>query len=300
MQTTNSAIKSAMNGVNVMLMGPGGSGKTFSIGTLVDLGKYEVFYLGLENGIESLIGYWVDRGKPIPSNLHWAQAMGHTAGFAELLDSATKANTLTFESLTKQQDTNKSKFDGMRKLLTLLHNFVDERTGESFGPVDKWGTDRILILDGLTGLGNAAMANLIGGKAVRSQSDWGVAQSFVMNSLENLTNNCPCHFVLIAHVEREQDQVFGGVKIMPSTLGKAISGLITPKFSDVILTSNQAGKWTWSTSDAMADLKTRNLPTAAGQAPTFAPIMQKWEARKAAMLAAIGSPDEASPSTTNT
>ena len=60
----------SLPGFNVMLMGPAGSGKTHAIGTLVDAGL-EVFYLALEPGLESLLGYWTDRGKPIPDNLHW-------------------------------------------------------------------------------------------------------------------------------------------------------------------------------------------------------------------------------------
>ena len=60
----------ALPGVNVLLMGPSGTGKTHSIGTLVDLG-IDVFYLALEAGMESLLGYWTDRGKEVPANLHW-------------------------------------------------------------------------------------------------------------------------------------------------------------------------------------------------------------------------------------
>ena len=62
--------KPSLPGFNVMLMGPAGSGKTHSIGTLVDAG-IEVFYLALEPGLESLLGYWTDNDKPIPPNLHW-------------------------------------------------------------------------------------------------------------------------------------------------------------------------------------------------------------------------------------
>ena len=53
--------ETALPGVNVMLMGPAGTGKTHSIGTLADAGL-EVFYLGLESGLESLYGYYTDKG----------------------------------------------------------------------------------------------------------------------------------------------------------------------------------------------------------------------------------------------
>ena len=46
-------------GVNVLLMGPSGTGKTHSIGTLVDTGL-QTHYLAFEAGVESLLGYWTD------------------------------------------------------------------------------------------------------------------------------------------------------------------------------------------------------------------------------------------------
>lgn len=269
---------SAMNGFNIVLMGPTGTGKTYSIATLVNAGL-EVFYLGLENGIESLIGYWVDKGLPVPKNLHWANAMSSSASFLDQQDMAKKANIMQLDGLSKLVDPNKGKYDQMHKLLGLLSNFVDERTGESFGPVDKWGPERVLVIDGLTGIGNAAMSNIVGGRPTKSMADWGTAQTFVMNLLRSLCDGCPCHFVLLAHVERETDQVLGGIKIMPSTLGKSIAGLIAPMFSDVILAERQGEKFTWNTANPMADLKTRNLPIKADLPPDFGPIYKKWKAR---------------------
>ena len=56
-------------GPKVLLMGEGGTGKTHSLGTLVDwcaANNLEVFALFTENGRETLLGYWKDRGLPIP------------------------------------------------------------------------------------------------------------------------------------------------------------------------------------------------------------------------------------------
>lgn len=269
---------STLPGYNVLLMGPSGTGKTHSIGTLVDSGV-EVFYLALEPGLESLLGYYTDKNKPIPENLHWHTLDAPKASFAELIDSATKINTLSFESITKMQDPNRSKHNQFIGLLTALNDFPDDRTGTKFGAVNTWGPSRALILDGLTGLNNAAMALVIGGKPVKNQADWGVAQDQVYRILSLLTASCNCHFILIAHVERETDQVLGGVKIMISTLGKALAPKLPVMFSDVILTVRQGNEWSWDTASAMADVKTRNLPIQAKNTPTFATIMAKWKAR---------------------
>lgn len=270
--------QSTLPGVNVLLMGPSGTGKTHSIGTLVDTGV-EVFYLALEPGLESLLGYYTDRGKEVPANLHWHTLDAPQASFLELLDNAKKINTLSFESITKMQDPNRSKHNQFIGLLMALNNFPDDRTGEKFGPVNEWGPQRALVLDGLTGLNNAAMSLVIGGKPVKNQADWGVAQDQVYKILSLLCANCACHFILISHVERETDQVLGGVKITISTLGKALAPKLPVMFSDVILTVRQGDKWTWDTASAMADVKTRNLPIIATNQPTFATIITKWKAR---------------------
>ena len=275
---TTPVVKSTLPGFNVLLMGPAGTGKTHSIGTLVDAG-IEVFYLGLEPGLEALLGYYTDRGQKIPDNLHWHMLKAPTASFMELLDNAQKINTLSLDSLAKMADPNRSKHNRFIELLTALNNFPCDRTGQSFGPVNTWTPSRALVIDGMAGIGQCAMSLVIGGKAVKSQSDWGIAQDQVEKLLRMLCDSCPCHFVLLSHVERETDQILGGVKLTVSTLGRALAPKIPPMFSDVILAVRQGDKWTWDTANAQADLKTRNLPIKADNPPTFAGIVAKWKAR---------------------
>lgn len=269
---------SLLAGVNVLLEGPTGTGKTHAIGTLVDSGV-EVFFQALESGLESLIGYYTDRGKPIPSNLHWNTLSTISGGFAALAKSAKEIGDLTQDSLYKIQDFERGKRNHFHKLLMQLADFHDERTGQKFGPVDSWGPDRALVMDGLTGLGLFAMSLVVGQKPVRSQTDWGIAQDQVEKLLRQLCDGCKCHFVLLSHVEREVDAVMGGVKVTVSSLGKALPPKIPPMFSDVILTSRQGTNWTWSTANALCDLKTRNLPVAENIKPDFDQIIQKWKSR---------------------
>lgn len=270
--------KSVLAGVNVMLMGPAGTGKTYSIGTLAEAGV-EVFYLGLEPGLESLLAYWTDKGKEIPPNVHWHNMEAPKASFSELMDSANKINTMQLDTLAKMQDPNRSKHNQFIKLLECLNDFPDDRTGNKFGCVDTWGPNRALIVDGMAGLARAAMSLVVGGKPVRSQSDWGLAQDQVEKIVRLWTDNCRCHFVLIAHVEREQDAILGGIKLMVSTLGKALAPKLPPMFSDVILTERSGSNFTWNTGSAMADVKTRNLPIAEKIPADFGQIISKWKSR---------------------
>lgn len=272
------ATSSALPGTNVLLIGPAGTGKTYSLATLVESGV-EVFYLALEPGLEALLGYWIDNGKPVPDNLHWHFLPPADASFTELQDSAIKINMMSLKALADMQDPNRSKYNQFVKIYTVLNNFEDQRTGEKFGSVDSWGADRAIVIDSLTGLNNASLSSIVGGKPVRSQSDWGIAQNQLESLLRKLADGCRCHFILLAHVEREVDQILGGVKLMVSTLGKALAPKIPPMFSDVILTRREGTKFSWSTADPTADTKTRNLPLREGIDPSFGQIITKWRAR---------------------
>lgn len=277
METTE-VVKSTLPGTNVLLMGPAGTGKTHAIGSLVDAGV-EVFYLALEPGLESVLGYFTDKGKEVPANLHWHQIEAPKASFMELMGSAQKINSMALDSLAKMSDPNRSKHNQFIKILEALNNFPDDRTGEKYGCVDTWTASRALVVDGMAGLARAAMSLVVGGKPVRNQSDWGIAQDQVEKIVRMWTDNCRCHFVLIAHVERETDAVLGGVKIMISTLGKALGPKLPPMFSDVILTVREGQKFSWDTGSALADVKTRNLPIAQGIPADFGAIINKWKSR---------------------
>ena len=270
--------KSTLPGTNVLLMGPAGTGKTYSIGTLADAGV-EVFYLGLEPGLESLLAYWTDKGKEVPPNVHWHNLEAPKASFAEFIDSATKINTMQLDTLAKMQDPNRSKHNQFIKILEVLNDFSDNRTGSKFGCVDTWGTNRALVVDGMAGLARAAMSLVVGGKPVRSQSDWGISMDQVEKIVRLWTDHCRCHFVLLAHVEREQDAILGGIKLMVSTLGKALAPKLPPMFSDVILTERSGSNFSWNTGSAMADVKSRNLPISEKLPADFGQIVKKWQSR---------------------
>lgn len=271
----------ALPGVNILLEGPAGTGKTTSIGTLVDLGL-EVFFLAIEPGYESLYGYWTDRGKEVPSNLHVMRLKPAQASFLEMIDAAKKINTLSLEALSKMADPNRGKYNQFVALLEALNNFTDDRTGEIFGSMDSWDQSRVLVIDGMAGINQCAMSLVIGGKPVRSQADWGIAQNVIENFLRQLCDGCRCHFVLLAHVERETDMVLGGVKLMTSTLGRALAPKIPPMFSEVILTVRNGDKFVWDTASTLADTKSRYLPMRGDHPQDFKFIFDKWLLRNQA------------------
>lgn len=264
--------------MNVLLEGPTGTGKTYALGTIPRPGL-ETFVLFTESGLESFLAHWTDKGQEVPSNVHWHVLDRASTNFSTLAQTAETINRQSQESLHKMSDPNRSSHNQFIGLLRALADFPDDRTGGHFGPVDKWGPDRCLALDSLTGINPIALSLVVGGKPVRSQADWGIAQTQIENLIRQLCDGCKCHFVLTAHVEREMDQVFGGVKVTVSTLGRALAPKIPPMFSDVILTVREGTKFSWSTANALADLKTRNLPLAEGITPSFGAIFDKWQSR---------------------
>lgn len=268
----------ALPGFNCLLQGDAGTGKTTSVHTLVETGL-EVFYLACEPGMESLIGWWADKGKPVPDNLHWHYLAPPKSNFSNLIQGAKDVNTQTYEMLTKKQDPKRSEHNYFVKLLECLNGFVDQRTGESFGSVDEWDTSRVLVIDPMTGINRAAMDLVVGNKPVKSPSDWGIAQDQVERLVRMLTDGCRCHFVMLAHVEKELDPILGGMRITVSTLGKALAPKIVPMFSDVVYAYRDGRDFLWSTLNSNAIVKNRNLRMDDKLPPSFGPMVDTWRKR---------------------
>lgn len=259
-------------------MGPSGTGKTHSIRSLADTGL-ETFALFLEPGLETLIGAYSDKGDPLPPNLHWHYLQPKTQGFDQLKAAADNIGKFDLAGLAKIKDIRRSQSNQLLDLYTILNDFPDQRTGEKFGPVDTFDNRKVLVIDSLSALNRICMDAVVGTKPVKDMAEWGIAQNQVLALLHKLTSGCLCHFVLIAHVERETDQILGGVKLMVSSLGKAITSQIPQPFSDVILSSREGDKFFWDTANAMADVKTRNLPIQSKLPSSFEPIWRRWEER---------------------
>ena len=258
----------------ILLMGPSGTGKTYSIRTLVDAG-ITPFVIFTEPGREVL--------QDIPSSkLHWKYIPPTTSDLGALADMAKKVNTLTFESLTKLTDANRSKHNQLLEVIATLNEFKCDRTGESYGPVEKWGPDRAIVIDSLTGLNKMAMALVVGGRPTKSMADWGLAQDMLRKLLDYLTTVPKCLVVLIAHVARERDEITGGTYITINTLGQKLAPEVPVFFSDVILSVRAGSEFTWSTAAPQTDTKTRNLPIKEKIPPTFVPIVENFKQKEAA------------------
>ncbi len=273
-------------GPNILENGESGVGKTYSLGTLVDWAAkqtppMECFYLDIENSLETLLGYWRDRGLPVPANLHWHQIKAAPVSLSQMLSGAKDTGDLSYELLTKKQDVNRGTNNPFYKILTAMSDFKDDRTGKTFGPVDKFGVDKIFMLDSFTELSNAAAKMVIGARPTMAPPDYGVAQNHLMNFLRLCTQGMACTFVMTAHPTREKNEMTGTVHTTIKTVGTAIQAEIPPLFSDVIYAVREGNKFSWDTAAYGVVTKTRYLGYKSGINPDFGQIMDMWKKRGA-------------------
>jgi hypothetical protein len=281
------AAETELYGPNVLLMGGSGTGKTHSISTLVEWAQRngrEVFCLFTENGLETLLSVWRDRGLEVPACLHWHQQLTRPLGLARIMDAAEKVGKMSYEMLTKLQDANRSgaanENNAFWQILSSCADFPDDRTGKKFGSIDSWGTDRIFVLDSLTELSNAAMKMQVGNRPAAAPPDYGVAQGNLMNFLRLCTQGCKCTFVLTAHVDRYTDEVTQTTKISVRSVGQALAPEIPTIFSEVLYTVREADRFYWDTVAYGVEAKTRSLGYRGKIDPNFAQIMDLWLKRR--------------------
>lgn len=270
-------------GPKVCLMGLGGTGKTYALGTLADWAAANGFELALlftENSLETFLGYFRDKGKEPPPCIYWHQQITRAVGLKALLEAADKVGKLSYEALAKSVDANRGgENNAFWKILQSCSDFTDDRTGKKLGPVDSFPAKRIFAIDSLTELSNAAFKMQVGSRPMASPGDYGVAQNNLMNFLRLLTQGVECPFVMTAHVDRETDAVTQTTKIMIKAIGKALASEIPTLFSDVIYTVRDGTNFYWDTAAFGVDTKTRSLGYRSKINPDFAQIFDVWKKR---------------------
>lgn len=258
-------------GPKILLLGGTGTGKTYSLRTL----ERETFVLFTEPGMETVSDISCADG------LHWHYVSPVSASWDVLMDGAKKINQLSLEALTKVTDLNKTKFTEMLDIYSTCANFKCDRCGKEFGAIDKFDpATRAFALDSLSGLSIAAMNLVAGTKPVKAIPDWGIAMDTIERFLTTLTTAVPCPVVVIAHLEREVDEISGGVQLMASTLGRKLAPKIPRFFSDVVLARRSGTTFEWSTAAMNTDLKARNLPISDHIPPNFKALFDVWSKRQ--------------------
>lgn len=272
---------SSIEGPKVLLIGAAGSGKTRSLATFADWASRQslprrVIVLFTENSLETFLGFWRDRQLEVPGNIHWHVVKTKALPFDSLVKGADMVGKLAYKAITEMVDPMKGQNNPYLKIMQVLAKFTDDRTGEDLGSISDWSSNDIFMLDSLSELANACMKMVIGNKPTASPSDYGVAQNNLLNFLRFITQGFPPTLVMTAHVQRQQDEITGGVKLMTKAIGKAMGDDIPQLFSEVIGCVRDGTNWYWDTANSSLDTKTRYLPIQSKISPDGAQIMDKW------------------------
>lgn len=252
-----------MEAHNVLLLGPIGTGKTSALRTIPDTGR-ELLVLATEPGIDKILG-------DLPEDkVHWHYVSPATTDWDTLKQNAKLANEHTMEQLQKLQSPNLRKYQQFIELLDTLADFTCDRCGKNFGEIDDWGPDKVLAIDGLTGISQMSIDLVCGPKPIKSLPEWLCGQDQIKRLIDKLCDDTKCSFVLISHAAREHNELTGGTNLMVSTLGSKLAPKIIEPFDEVILTVRNGKEFHWSTMDNDTDLKTRSLEFSNELTPDFA------------------------------
>jgi hypothetical protein len=230
--------------VKVINMADSGAGKTGALAALANAG-WELFIMDFDAGYKILAQYLTPEG-------------------------AKRVHVLTFTDPMKPKGlavVPKRKPQAYVRAVQALSGWKDD--DEDFGPVEKWGGNRILVIDSLTHFSRSAMrytiGNYVGLESTEPSdlhrwmhpwiSDYGEAQDRVRVAFEMLYGeDIKCNLIVNAHVLkiggggkqavkdketgevyiREVDSAVDG-KGYPMTIGRALSPFVSTYFNTVVM-----------------------------------------------------------------
>ena len=202
--------------VKAICIGDSGSGKTAALASLARAG-YEVFILDYDNGVDILLD-------PIV--------------LAPEFRSRIIAETLTDKMVKGVNGPVCQAPTAARNGVNLLTKWKD------YGAVDKWGPNRVLVIDSITMQGNACLnwvrkLNMRVGQGLRI-NDWGDAISMQERMLQLLySDEVGCHVIVNAHITYQggdDTAIDMGVKGWPSALGSKFPPKVGRYFNMVVRT----------------------------------------------------------------
>lgn len=270
------------------LIGEPGSGKTHSLITLLEAG-IEVFIVVTDpNGLDTILDQVQKHkdGAALMLKLHWTIVSPVSPGWKALREMGTTVGALGYEDIAKlKQGIGKAHMSTFSTLIESFANFVDDRTGQSFGDVTTWDDSRALVIDSLSGINKIMKDHTVGYKPSLHQGEWGIAMNLEEQLIFTLASDLQCYFVVCAHLDKVPNEVTGVPSISIAALGNKLGPQLVKLFSEVVHTKREGPAFFWSTSEMNMAVKNRALPINAKLPPSFLPIVEAHLRRKAAISA---------------
>jgi hypothetical protein len=256
-------------GPKVLLMGDSGTGKTTSLISLIEQGQ-TVFAIATEQNFMQIMKPHLGKG------CHYTYIPAQpTQSPSNILDMLKKINMLSYENLTKTVDPFKMQNNRLIDVGQALNSFTCDCCKKNWESPTTWNTDRVLCFDGMSGLSDMAFALVVGNKPVRGMPDYQVAQN-ALRMILNICVNLKTMFVLVTHLDKEQDVVSGRYYATVRTVGQKLGPDLPRLFSDCVRSVRDGAKITWDTADSQATVVGRHLPMSAGLEPNFKQLVSNW------------------------
>lgn len=220
----NLTSKKEKDPLKVLVIGDSGTGKTGALAALANAG-YELFILDLDNGTDILNFVVQDKYK---NKVH----------IETLTDTGKMSGSGTNQKIIKLNP------QAFPKALSLLQKWKDSETGEDFGPVSSWSTNRVLVVDSLSFLGMAALDYVLAkngrGGEQPFQADWGEAMRMLEQTLQIIySTEIKCHVVMNSHITYQQVEGSGIQKGLPMGLGSQLPPKIGRYFNMMLMTRSK-------------------------------------------------------------
>lgn len=264
--------KGKLPGLKILLEGEPGTGKTYAIRSAFAAGL-NVRVIFNEQSQTTL----ADLPFAGEKTVQWHYIQPPAVNWNALNEVFLKVNTLSNASLQSDAIGQREQRQFM-EVVTSCNDFVSDRDGKSYGDISTWGTDTLFVIDGLSSLTTSAIRLSVGYKPILTQPDWGVVQNTLRLLLQPLTENLFCHFLLIAHIDREIDEVRGGTRKVPATAGRKLAPRIPEMFGEAIMAYRKDAKFLWRTfGDDDAMIKGRVLGLINDQPADFRILLEAWK-----------------------
>lgn len=276
-----SIIESSRDLRKILLYGAGGVGKSVSLATILKGNpKKRLVYLmternavsGLEFGIKKY-NVIVKEGQIVyvyPQEEKKA-AFGNLGRALENFANQSKVLALKGDGGSTQ---GKESYGYLGTIISTLSSFkgFDFVTGElvNIGNVGKLTSNDILIVDGLSPIGNEIWNSLVGDKIAISMTDYGPPQRAMYLMLSELAK-LPCHVVLLAHARDKTDDKGSLIQVQVNTwVGNSNYETLMGLFTDVIYAYKFGINFYWSGKQSKVYAIARNIPAEDNLLPDFA------------------------------